>query len=1188
VASQGAPFLTAIPGTIATPARSGIYVDGIPAAQVTPPVSTAQQGPDGQRFWSSEPRAFGSQVNEMMIVSLSSVQYVNYVSLDLPHFPHQASIAWQDEDGNWNWVRGPNGPVLQFIISGSVPAQVNNAAALSAGMNPYHYGAGHWVHFDEMIQPVSCTALLLAGTRALQSVMNISPGQLPRDASGQPAPYPLGCRNLDFGFRALQRSDVPWTPRSPSQPTESQPFASSGDVNGTPVLLTLRENRASDLLLGLPWKCAPQPAASAAVNLYVDSRDPYGNAQVIDRFQVDPTTSGVTLNLYYTTIAPPSGWQAADTPVGGTVITVTGSVPPTPDSAGLSFPDSLSSLSLPCQATGIDFGSPWWHAWEIQPQFAGTDAGTYMICDTGIMQLWYQDTSWLVSMGYGNTVARWPASHQVNDRLHFAAGWDGASFRCWSPEGALLTHIPAASLPQTSRLLFGAPQDGAWGILSGNYRLTSFILKQEPLQEPSSGSVPAQWTAWLQGPPQQYTAPPSGPGPTTMNAAVRFDISQVIGQLSPYGFSGGVDNAWAGASWTPVQLDFQLSAGSIQFPPVTACGFRFEFTDLAAQSYSYMQPAAQVIQVPAVQPAPAPASQPPVASPNVSPYSASQSGANSPLGALSIPPSADIGLAVGQSIAPLNLYSDAPAAPVPPPQGAALPSEVLVGADPQQAGAMTAAGGSLFSFVPWQAPKQPPPAQVTTAPQQYQQVQVTQQASVAFFAGISSITMYKADYTATSDTAEYLDTFGDTSAIDPASLGGPVTAATAPWSWQPGLLSTPANLPPGAVAQVSSPSYYSAHTVTGVQYASVQSGPVQLMPDPAFTDGSLPFTAAIGDAAPLEVSSVTGSPFGSLAIVRRTFSQISWASVMASYPLWSSFSSPQLSWLQVTGNPPATSPYGGIAYTGAPAAVSAAGIIHIAARVFAPATLNAPLYLQLTDGATGVVIAEEPVTVTGGTVTEWYASFIIGQPQASSTLTWAAVQAAFATWGATAGDTWSQIDTYIPPAGNTVSWQIVQYGPTDDEWGVDNVSVFEDSIVWEFSNDGGLTWWAAYGINANPNGALVFPPPAPGRGNQLQWRALGYRPNLTVASLAIRPWYTIAPRGIPPRVSGVPHGPNVSGHDYYTTIDKDPYWQVWSNPVPQDWYYAYQQILQQHTTYMQLPPAPLNEPDIVLGNSLIA
>jgi hypothetical protein len=1194
-AVNSSPFLTALPGSIATPARSPLYVDGIPAATVALPAARGQQAPDGQRFWSSEPRSYGDQANEMMIVTLNSARLINYVALDLPHFPSQYSLAWRDTKGTWHWVAGPNGPVLQFIIAGSVPAVVDSAAALTAGLNPYHYGAGHWIHYYEPVKPFTAGAIMVVGTRALQTVINVNPGKLPVNASGRACPYPLGVRNLDFGYQVLSQADVPYTLRSPSCPTERQPFAGADDICGSPVTLTMRENRASDLLNGLPWKCAPQPVSSAVVNLYADVRDSTGTSQVIDRFYVDPTTSGVSLNLYYATAVPASGFQAVDTPLGAAYVTTSGSVAPVPDPEGLVFSGSRGWLDLAAEGAGADFTQPWWMGWEVQPQFAATDGGSYLICDAGFMQIWYGNGTWYFDLpGGASPLASFPALHAVNDRIRFAAGWDGSNLHCWLGQNQNLPgfSMTACTTPfSTAKIRFGASQTAGFGTAwNGNYRLTSFICKQEaPLIDPVNGGCPEQFTAWGAG-PQAFTAPPAGPGPTTENACCRFDVSFVLGpplSLSPYGFVGGLGTAWAAAVWTPVQLSFKLTAGFVQFPPVTAVAFKFEFTDLAPEPYEFYTQTPQTCNIFPAAGAASPASQPPLAAPTASATTASLTSANSATGQV-YPASADTGMIVNQQAAPQNFYSDSPPARVPPAQGAALPTEALYGTDPHAAEAMQQSGGSLYNFQPWKSSPQGAPRQVVTGQQSYQQATFTQASRVGYFVGLSQLTMYRVDYTAASDTAEYIDTFGDTAGLDPVSLANTTTGTTIPWTWAPNLLTVPVNLPPGSVAQLNSPVYYSMHQVTGVQFASVQSAPFQLLPDPGFLNPALPYVTSVGDALPLTVSPAASSPIGALVTVSREAGQITWTAMMASYGLWSGFAGPTLSWAQLQGTSnPATASYGGIAYTGAPVPVSAAGVVWIAARVFAPQPLNAPLFLQLLDGATGAVVAEEPVSVVGGSVTEWFAGYVLGQSQQPSTLSWGQAAGTYPLWSSTSGQTWGSLDTFQPPLGATLSWQLVQYGLTNDVWGVDDVSIFEDSIVWQFSNDGGGTWWSAYGINANPSGALVFPPPAPGKGYQLQWRVLGYRPGLTVSSLAIRPWYSCYPRGVPPRIPGLPHGPNVSHLDHYGPITQDVYWQAWSDPIPQSWYYTYQQLLQQNTTYVQPPPSPLPAGTEVLGAGLV-
>ena len=1187
------PFLTAPPGSIATPSRSPLYVDGIEAGQVALPAAR-QQAPDTQRFWSSEIRRYGDQANDMMIVTLSSARLINYVTLDLAHFPSQYSLAYRDTRGAWHWIAGPNGVVLQFIISGSVPAQVNSAAALTAGLHPYHYGAGHWIHYDEPVKPVTAGAILVAGTRALQTVINVNPGQLPRDASGHACPYPLGVRNLDFGIRVLSKTDVPYTLRSPSTISERQAFAGADDVMGNPVQLTMRENRASDLLNGLPWKCAPQPVSSAVVNLYADVRDSAGAAQVVDRFYVDPTTSGVSLNLYYATDAPDAAFQAVDTPLGPQYITVNGSVLPAPDGDGLYFPNAPGWLDLDGKGIGADFTRPWWMAWEIQPQFASTDATNYLIIDTGYMELWYGGGFWYFGLhGGASTIVSWPAAHAVNDRVQFAAGWDGQQLHVWMDQqgGPMFSTMPSAALPAPAKIRFGASAQPSWGAgWTGNHRLTSYICKSEaPDIDPVHGGCPRQFTAWGAD-PRGYTCPPDGPGDTTVNACCRFDVSFVLPPpvaLAPYGFTGGIGAAWSAAIWTPVQLSFRLTAGFIQFPPVTAVAFKFEFTDLAPEPYEFYTAVPQTCRIFPVTSTASPATQPPMGSPLASPHTAQASGGNNPAGQIT-PASADTGMAVNQQVAPQNFFSDSPLPRTPPAQGSALPTEALYGTDPHAAQQMQQAGGSLYNFQPWQAAPQAAPRQIVTGPENYQTVSFTQASRIGYFVGLSQLAMYRVDHTAAGDTAEYIDTFGDTAGLDPASLANTTIGTTIPWAWTPNLLSVPVNLPPGSVARVGSPVYYSMHQVTGVQFASVQAPPVQLLPDPAFTDPALPFVTATGDAAPLILSQATSSPLGAMVMVSRAPGQIWWTQMMGSYPLWSAFAGPTLSWAQLQGTSnPSTVPYGGIAYTGAPAALSGGGIVHIAARVFASAALTAPLFLQLLDGDTGAVVAEEPVTVTGGAVTEWTASYILGQPQMPSTLTWGQVAPAYPHWSDAITQTWGAIDTFQPPLGHTLSWQLVQYGLTDDAWGVDDVSIFEDSIVWEFSNDGGASWWPAYGVNANPAGAVVFPPPAPGKGYQLQWRVTGYRPELTLSSLAIRPWYSCYPRGVPPRIPGLPHGPNVSHLDTYREIEQDVYWQAWSGPVPQAWYWTYQQLLQQNTTYVQPTPTPLPPGQQQLGTGLV-
>jgi hypothetical protein len=175
-----------------------------------------------------------------------------------------------------------------------------------------------------------------------------------------------------------------------------------------------------------------------------------------------------------------------------------------------------------------------------------------------------------------------------------------------------------------------------------------------------------------------------------------------------------------------------------------------------------------------------------------------------------------------------------------------------------------------------------------------------------------------------------------------------------------------------------------------------------------------------------------------------------------------------------------------------------------------------------------------------------------------------------------AGVTWGQVDQ-----GDTITWggllghtlaninpieaRVVQKRASSDTWLMDNLSLFSDPIEWEFSNNGGEIWCSAYEIRNNPNGVLVFPPtPVDAQGQApaglLRWRVTAFGPNCWVSHIVIRPWYVGFMRGAPVRSTASAHGPNLNSYDHYPPIESDPRFQVWSNPIPRDWFFAFRSI----------------------------
>lgn len=1125
----------ATPGSFAIPAVSPVYVDGIPVASAAPASPSPQSR---QRFWSSQPRHAGDPVAEELVISLGQPRYVNYVSCELPHFPHAAYFWWWD-GADWQYLTTAGGMQLMIITSGSVPSLVENAAALGAGMNPYHYGAGHWVRHDEEVVPVTTSKILVHMLRPASPAGQ----QVPCNPHGQPVPYPLGCRNFDLGCRVTRRDQVPVTLRDPVTLTHRQPFTASSDVNGSPVQVAVRENRAADLLRGGTWRSAPQPTADSVVNLYVDGRDPDGNPQVVSAFRLQPVTSGVRYNLYYSADPPPPGasFAALDDPVPAGLLSPGGSQLPSVTPQGIAFGRQPGWLDLSGQTAGAVSSGPWWCGIEVTPQFGSDDEGTYVVCDAGPFQLCYVAGAWQVTvpdpaspshLPSGGVLCRWQFSFGRGDRLQFCQGYDGSYLFGWTPRGALC-HAPAGSPLPPPAFRFGAIRyvDPAQEVLGGNFTLNCFILKQE--RADLSAGVPAGFTSFAAG-ASAYCTAPSGTG-SAGNAVTRFHPQWVLGEVCPWGFVGGPGASFEQCSWVQVPRSFTLSAGYAEFDPVSASCWKFEFTSLQPEPYDYLRPGTldgRYFLSPAQ---PAAVAQNPTALARL-----------------------DAGLEVGASMAAAFRFGDAPP-PLPPspPPGTVLATEALYAPDPVAAARMRQQGGALYGFQQWQPGRAVPAA---PGPSAYQRQQVPVDGRVAYFVAVASIGMYAVDYTQADDTAQYQESFAALTTADPSSLG------FGGWDLRPGSgLFTPGNLSPdGAVAQ--SVVLPSSHRVTGLQFATVQSGPVQLLSDSDFTRDGFPDWGPVGDALPL-AASAQESQLGTMVQVTRGAAPVlgspyapgSWAYLESSYGSWRLLEESVPAWADF-GLPPASSSFGGIGYTGDPVAVSPGGRVYAAARVFSPSALTAPLFLQLLDGPTGTVIAEAEQSVAGGSVTEWFAGFTVGDVTVS-TVTWQDVQSGYPDWGSTGGLAWSALDTTVTPLGQAVTARVIQKTSTADAWDVDNISVFDDAITWQFSNDAGASWQDAYDVRNNPGGALAFPAPAAGQGNQLMWRVSGYRPGLVVSALTIRPWYQTWPRGIPPRSAGIGHGPNLSPADHYPPVQDDPRWKMASGPVPDDWYFAVRQAL---------------------------
>ena len=114
----------------------------------------------------------------------------------------------------------------------------------------------------------------------------------------------LGLKNIEIKRRVYTRRDA------------SGGVPSTKDSLGNFVTHVVKDwdaNKAIDDNETTFWKSAPQPSPEAVTGLYVDCRDKEGKSQVIDRLWIDPVYSGQQLNLYYSTFQPTGSFRLDET-----------------------------------------------------------------------------------------------------------------------------------------------------------------------------------------------------------------------------------------------------------------------------------------------------------------------------------------------------------------------------------------------------------------------------------------------------------------------------------------------------------------------------------------------------------------------------------------------------------------------------------------------------------------------------------------------------------------------------------------------------------------------------------------------------------------------------------------------------------------------------------------------------------
>lgn len=1172
---------TVPPGAFDVAPLSPLYVGGIPLDSLTQALDRNQEILGAQRsssywtFWSTPARSASDQTREVFEVNLNSARKINTFSFELVQFPHRAYAFYQDPKTKaWKPVLTVHNQPLRYTVNSSTPAMI---APLPPGSteHPQHYGAGHWRHHEVKIKPVTAASFRVVLVRKASDKVPVNP-------RGKAIPYSLGVRRFSVGYRVAGREDVPRGPRDPVVVTERETFTSTTDMLGSQVAISVRENRASDLLGGHLWRSEPQPIPGAVVNLYVDARDALGDPQVVDRFTLDPLTSGVHLNLYYSTQEQdPVHFAAADNPLGFPLTRTAGLSPVRSTPAGLSFPDDVGYLDVDNQAVQFDNRKPFWLGLVLAPQFDSTETTTHPILDTGALRLAWVEGALQASLGDA-TVLRDDLTFTINQQVAVVLAFDGTYLSLYTGGVEVTQQVrdnprgkaPATSTGMAAPLRFGGLLTGDDGDPGhGRFRLASAILKAEL---PPGAEVYETYFADPTGYAVETEFPQDDPH-TADNALLRYDPYWVTGgadSVNPLGFVGGPGNRYEDLVWTPISRDYKLRKGTLMFPAVSARYFKFEFTSLAPAPYDEYAPITRTVKVH------------PTANYGLNTTTLTSSG-NTAKGGTTASIQAS---AIPQYADQARLWTNAPS---PYEQGSYKPTEAYYSSDPL-AGIRLRNRNLYYSLTRWHHEAVAAPRFVDVTQHAYQHIEITHTQRIAYFVGLKQLQMFRVDYTVDDDTDQYLETFADTAHLATTEDG----SLDSGWLLGPGYLLSPEDLELGQVS-LTSKVFASRRKVVGLQFATQQTPPVQLLPDPDFTDTALVHWRPYGDTT-LTPSEEFSTDIGTMVRIDRDAEANFWGTIEARYGTWDGIEKsdpdPGLPTWDDIESVAGGVPFGGIE-SAEPVPVSDTGRLYAAARVYAPEALAAPLYVQIV-GGDGQVISSESIEVGAGQVAEWYTSYTVGEGGDEVLLTWDQIEDGWPTpdndetvptWDDLEDKgSWNQIDVSAATLTGPVTARIVQADPTTDAFFVDNLSLYDDAIVWEFSNDAGQHWYPVYDIRNDPQGVFAFPTEShashdTAAGRSLMWRVSANRGGQQVSSLAIRPWYDSLASSVPHRETIQAGGPNSALIDHYPPIEDDPHWKLWHKPVPEDWWFSFRQWVFQQGLSFEPDRTRIVAPDAIVS-----
>lgn len=1054
------------------------------------------------RFWSSQPDSISATYQEVLEIDLASPTLINVMSFSYSHFPQFLSIEFKDANGpDWQPLLDSVSMLpIEIEVTDSFPPILPDPSTVTGHVHPQHDYDGHWVREDRLCHPVIASHLRFLLTRNPN-------GKGPINTAGGVMKYSLALQNIDFGYRVASEDDIPLAEDDDSNANMTKVFANSSDIFGSNLGFAKKTYHPQSLTnntdsnISALWKCEPQPFPDAVVNFYADVRTPTGEAQTINRIFVDPLYIGPQINLYYSndsTVGPYISrrrYLGATQAIGNGVSVGTG----TPMDFG---PYGTSSqLMVDNNALDFDPTSDWALGIQWIRDYA-LDGSVHTLWDCGSFKITYESGGYyLYTPGNVANLSTTDGDSSLDASITniLAAMQDGVIYFQVSNENT--DYESTAPFGQFSAelplyLSFGAnldatdPSNGQVGALY----LAQGTFSSTDRYNPVNGFISS---------PESYSSVPllrAQEVAAAYNAILRFDSSRQPVSPSvqnPFGLIGGSAFRYPNLTWTPVPRHFEMQRGYLKFPPVTAKFWNLEITNLRPEPNDKFVPVARTVKT--------------------FPTSLLQT-TSTPTSATNRSSDLDLGLNVQQVVSPGFIYNDAPTY-----QGTGTPPSGITNTQVYVADDYTTQQNLSTLGSAWVYTRLHPdrfaPRWNQTCVHNYVKTTITQTDNLSYFAGLRNIYFGRSQLSIPHDPPIIEEEFVDDMDID----------TSGDWTLDPDGWITADALTDDSVS-IQSQKLPTQTPIRALQFAALQSDAVALDVEGNFSDAGYDVAQAddwttVGDGLNLGIE--TDGTGGSALLVSRDHSEGFYADIPLNFgPTFGDIEAAGATYGDLSEGNNTSSYYGGIQ---SPAtSVYTGGRLYAAMRVTAPKSLYASLFLQIIASDTGAVIAEAEANVAQNDLKKWYVAFDLDQ-YAETTLNGV-------------------------PADLNVAIRVIQKTPSNDQWMIQSAALFWDPIVWSFSCDNGMSWYAAPPeTRNNPNGLILFPYGLTDY-TSLRWSVESYVAGVKVSHLAIRPWYFGQSGTVPAPLPNASDGPNTISTDAYPPIEDDPRWQGWSLPVPYWWW----------------------------------